>query len=274
VNASTAGRLRRRSWAIAAAAAALLALVLFGRPPESTRREEARLRQRVREVSAALASPDAEARMRCLWALCSSDLVAGDSIYANLGPVDRARARQVVLEALRSESYGRAWSAALAISGNIRTEMHDEADQVGVCLESEGDPGIRHRIATALASTGNTEAMRRHLSTALIAEPVRRNRLWYARLLWEHDLGPVEARLLTSRADGKVPSSDSAAIAELRKELANGGQEAADALCFSGHLDLLSAEQKADLAGRLGEGGHARIFPPTPEAERGAEWGD
>jgi len=273
VSARTARILRLLLWTSAVATAALLAFVLFSGPPNGPRQVEARLRRQAGEVSAALASPDPETRMGCLWALCCSDLVTGDSIYAHLGPADRARARQVVLEALEANSDGQPWLAARAISDNIRTEMHSQADKVGACLGGDVDPRARLAIASALASTGNADAMRRHLSRALLGEPERRNRLWYARLLWRHDLGPVEARLLTRRAGGKPPATESAALAELKKELATGSQDAADALCFSGHLDLLSAEQKAGLAGRPGPDGRARVLARQckgARAQRGA----
>ena len=263
-------RWRVSRWAAVAAVAAALAAVLACGCRET---KESRMRRNVRRVSETLALPDVEARMRCLQDLSTDDLLTQEPIYPHLADAAKARARDLVLRALDYTDTGRPEMAVHVISG-MGPDLHDDADRIGAHLHTAQDAELRHLLASALAATGNEDAMRRHLSKALVAEPIRPNRLWYATFLWWHDLGPVEARLLTRRAGGKLPATESAALAELKKELAAGSQEAADALCFSGHLDLLSAEQKTDLAGRLGKGGHARIFPPTPEAERGAEWGD
>jgi len=225
------------------------------------------MRRNVRRVSETLALPDIEKRMDCLFALSSDDLLTQEPIYPHLSDAAKARARELVLEALKYTGTGRPGMAVYAIGGGMGPDLHDDADRIGAHLHTAPDAELRSLLASALVATGNTEAMRRHLSKALIAEPVRRNRLRYATTLWWHDLGPVEARLLTRRAGGKVPATESKALEELKKERAAGSQEAADALCYSGHLDLLSAEQKADLAERLGEGGRARILAPSRKGE-------
>ena len=254
-------------WALLALPAVVVALFVAESYAGGPVRKAIHRRAAVRRVSQALASPDVERRMAALLPLAQSALARSDSIYSRLSAADRARARELVLEALRYTRTGRPREASYIICRNMGPELHDQADRIGAHLHAAADAETRSRLASALASTGNADAIRRHLSKALIAEPVRRNRLRYASILWWHGLGPVEARLLTRRAGGKLPATESAAVEELKKERAAGSQEAADALCFSGDLGLLSAEQKADLAGRLGEGGRARILAPSGKDE-------
>ncbi|HQK93155.1 MAG TPA: hypothetical protein PLD23_06600 [Armatimonadota bacterium] len=193
-------------------------------------------------------------RVRCLHDLHADDMLTQGPVYPRLSGADKAKARDLVLRALDWTGTGRRGEAIYVICRSMGPDLHDEADRIGAHLHTAADAELRSLLASALVATRNEEAMRRHQSKALVAEPVRRNRLRHATLLWWHDLGPVEARLLTRRAGGKPPATESEAVEEPTKERAAGSQEAADALCLSGHLDLLSAEQKADLAGRLGAG--------------------